>query len=350
MMREPVPEAAELERLTSAFRLLSDPGRFRLVIALLEDRELPVTELAGLASLSITAVSQQLRVLRDAGVVRRRRDGRHVYYRLAGGDERALARNARPPCHRTPTTHAKEGPDSDVHHRRALHRREGQVVRRCLSRRLHPRVRADARDRPRRSASTAAPASRNARSRRSSPRTPSPTSGSRSSRSTTPSRKAPTPSTSSSPPASNRHRRRRSPATASEATRPALRKPRRRGDSRKHRRWNQHRRPDRRRRLADRAAMEGATLLLAAVAYLFYVLADHSQVGEVVTRLILVIAFALWAIVQLAPAFSGAALLSDLTVISASPTSPSCSHQHDKHRSVAAVLHSNTREPAPTCG
>jgi ferredoxin len=91
---EPIPDRAELERLTNAFRLLSDPGRLRLVIALLEDRELPVTELARHSSLSITAVSQQLRVLRDAGVVRRRRDGRHVYYRLSGGDERALARNA----------------------------------------------------------------------------------------------------------------------------------------------------------------------------------------------------------------------------------------------------------------
>ena len=60
---------------------------------------------------------------------------------------------------------------------------------------------------------------------------------------------------------------------------------------------------------------EGTTLLLAAVAYLFYVLAHHSQVGEVVTRLILVIAFPLWAIVQLAPAFSGAALLNDLTIL-----------------------------------
>ena len=61
--------------------------------------------------------------------------------------------------------------------------------------------------------------------------------------------------------------------------------------------------------------LEGATLLLASVAYLFYVLAHHSQVREVVTRLILVIAFALWAIVQLAPAFSGAALLNDLTIL-----------------------------------
>jgi ferredoxin len=91
---QPIPEAAELERLTNAFRLLSDPGRLRLVISLLEDRELPVHELARLASLSITAASQQLRVLRDGGVVRRRRHGRHVFYRLSGGDERALARSA----------------------------------------------------------------------------------------------------------------------------------------------------------------------------------------------------------------------------------------------------------------
>jgi NAD-dependent dihydropyrimidine dehydrogenase PreA subunit len=89
-----IPESIELERLTETFRLLSDPGRLRLVVTLLEDRELPVQELARVSSLSMTAASQQLRVLRDAGVVRRRRAGRHVFYRLAGGDARALARNA----------------------------------------------------------------------------------------------------------------------------------------------------------------------------------------------------------------------------------------------------------------
>jgi ferredoxin len=89
-----LPRLDELERLTDVFRVLSDPGRLRLVVALLEDRELPVHELAGVASLSMTAASQQLRVLRNAGVVRRRRDGRHSFYRLAGGDARAFARNA----------------------------------------------------------------------------------------------------------------------------------------------------------------------------------------------------------------------------------------------------------------
>lgn len=61
--------------------------------------------------------------------------------------------------------------------------------------------------------------------------------------------------------------------------------------------------------------LEGTTLLLAAVAYLLYVLAHHSHLGEVVTRLILVTAFVLWAIVQLAPSFTGAALLNDLTIL-----------------------------------
>src|SRR5215203_1012655 len=44
-----------IERLVAAYRLLADPGRLRLVGALLEDRELPVRELARVASLSETA-------------------------------------------------------------------------------------------------------------------------------------------------------------------------------------------------------------------------------------------------------------------------------------------------------
>src|SRR5262249_22482304 len=80
-------------RLVSAFRLLADSGRLRLVAALLEDRERSVRELSHAASLSETATSQQLRVLREAGVVRPRPLGRHILYRLNRGDARALARS-----------------------------------------------------------------------------------------------------------------------------------------------------------------------------------------------------------------------------------------------------------------
>ena len=87
-------DGKELERIVLAFRLLADSGRLRLVTALLDDRELPVGDLSRASDLSETATSQQLRVLRDAGVVRRRRVGRQALYRLNGGDARALARNA----------------------------------------------------------------------------------------------------------------------------------------------------------------------------------------------------------------------------------------------------------------
>ena len=40
-----------------------------------------------------------------------------------------------------------------------------------------------------------------------------------------------------------------------------------------------------------------------------------AKLREVVTRLVLVTAFALWAVVQLASSFSGAALLNDLTIL-----------------------------------
>jgi NAD-dependent dihydropyrimidine dehydrogenase PreA subunit/DNA-binding transcriptional ArsR family regulator len=84
----------ELEQLARAFRLLGDAGRLRLVAALLDDRELPVRTLSAVAGLSETATSQQLRVLHAAGVVRRRRVGRQVLYRLNGGEARALVRGA----------------------------------------------------------------------------------------------------------------------------------------------------------------------------------------------------------------------------------------------------------------
>jgi ferredoxin len=84
----------ELERLARAFRLLGDSGRLRLVLELLDDRELPVRALASAASLSETATSQQLRLLHEAGVVMRRRVGRQMLYRLRGDDVRALARTA----------------------------------------------------------------------------------------------------------------------------------------------------------------------------------------------------------------------------------------------------------------
>jgi len=66
---------------------------------------------------------------------------------------------------------------------------------------------------------------------------------------------------------------------------------------------------------SDLRVAEGVTLFLAAAAYLAYALAHHQNRRELVTRSILVSAFALWAIVQLAPGFSHVALLNDITIL-----------------------------------
>jgi DNA-binding transcriptional ArsR family regulator len=78
----PAHNRAREERLTETFRLLADPGRMRIVIELHANEELAVGDLATAAGLSPTACSQQLRLLRAARLVRKRREGRHIYYSL----------------------------------------------------------------------------------------------------------------------------------------------------------------------------------------------------------------------------------------------------------------------------
>ncbi len=72
-------EAADLANM---FRLLGDPNRIRILYALLEADELCVHDIATLVQTTDTKVSQAMRLLRTAGVVRNRRDGRHIFYSL----------------------------------------------------------------------------------------------------------------------------------------------------------------------------------------------------------------------------------------------------------------------------
>ena len=84
-----LPEAAALD-LAETFRLLSDPGRLRLIAALLEADELCVCDLADASGLSQTACSHNLRLLRGQRLVRYRKQGRNVYYTLDDDHIRVL--------------------------------------------------------------------------------------------------------------------------------------------------------------------------------------------------------------------------------------------------------------------
>lgn len=80
----------EAAALADVFRLLGDPTRTRLLFALLEAGELCVCDLAATVEVPETSVSHALRLLRTAGIVRNRRDGRMIHYSLADGHVRML--------------------------------------------------------------------------------------------------------------------------------------------------------------------------------------------------------------------------------------------------------------------
>lgn len=74
-------EVEESQQMAEFFGILADPTRVRL-IALLSASESCVCDLAEGLSISESAVSHQLRALRNARLVRYRKSGRQVFYRL----------------------------------------------------------------------------------------------------------------------------------------------------------------------------------------------------------------------------------------------------------------------------
>ena len=69
------------KRLAGVFKALADPTRLRIV-SLLAHHELCVYDIASTVGISQSAVSHQLRLMRDMRVVKNRKVGRMVYYSL----------------------------------------------------------------------------------------------------------------------------------------------------------------------------------------------------------------------------------------------------------------------------
>ncbi len=71
----------ELDRLALTYKVLGDPNRLKIVMAL-RKVEMCVCDLAAFTSLSDSAVSHQLRRLKDLALVKSRREGQIIYYSL----------------------------------------------------------------------------------------------------------------------------------------------------------------------------------------------------------------------------------------------------------------------------
>ncbi len=74
-------EEGQAAELAEFFQALSDPSRVRIIAALMEG-EINVSALADIVGLSESAVSHQLRTLRQLRLVRTRRQSRLIYYVL----------------------------------------------------------------------------------------------------------------------------------------------------------------------------------------------------------------------------------------------------------------------------
>ncbi len=73
----------DIAELAEMFKTLSDPTRLKLVILLAENKgALCVNALARNLGVTQSAVSQHLRILRQAGLVKGDRRGYHVHYSL----------------------------------------------------------------------------------------------------------------------------------------------------------------------------------------------------------------------------------------------------------------------------
>jgi len=88
-----IPDSATLESLTDIFKALGDPNRLKIVIALTAC-ELCVCDLAAVTGSSDSAVSHQLRILRNLKIVRYRREGKIVFYRLDDDHVTSLIRQS----------------------------------------------------------------------------------------------------------------------------------------------------------------------------------------------------------------------------------------------------------------
>lgn len=88
-VRQTLPEDDTLLDVSELFKVLGDSTRCKILFVLLVS-EMCVCDLSQLLGMSVSAVSHQLRILRQAQLVRYRREGKTVFYALADEHVRTL--------------------------------------------------------------------------------------------------------------------------------------------------------------------------------------------------------------------------------------------------------------------
>ena len=88
-MTEEMPDEELLYDLAELFKVFGDSTRIKILYLLFES-EMCVCDIAALLNMTISAISHQLRVLKQSQLVRFRREGKTVYYSLADDHVRSI--------------------------------------------------------------------------------------------------------------------------------------------------------------------------------------------------------------------------------------------------------------------
>lgn len=77
-----MPDKETLEQIAELFKAFGDPTRVQ-ILSILQNSELCVNDIADAVELSQSAISHQLRILKQMHLIKFRRDGKNMLYSLA---------------------------------------------------------------------------------------------------------------------------------------------------------------------------------------------------------------------------------------------------------------------------
>lgn len=78
-----MPDKEIMEHIAELFKGFADPTRVHILTLLQQREELCVTDIAEAVELSQSAISHQLRILKQMHLIKFRREGKNIWYSLA---------------------------------------------------------------------------------------------------------------------------------------------------------------------------------------------------------------------------------------------------------------------------
>ena len=94
IVNETLPEETELYDLAELFKIFGDSTRIRILFVLFE-AEVCVCDLAKVLNMTQSAISHQLRILKQNKLVKNRREGKSIFYSLADDHVRTIINQGR---------------------------------------------------------------------------------------------------------------------------------------------------------------------------------------------------------------------------------------------------------------